>query len=151
MTSLSMKLCRWGTWRYRLVIRKWVFSPLLPLHTLRESCPATLIRNELDRHESQHMLDEEERNAALLSVLSEASCSVSTCHPEYLYTCVIPLCVWKETARPLKPQISNYPLLHLTETAYFDLLNKLIFKNNEFIFGERRSNLRLCERPQSSF
>lgn len=49
-------LCRWDTCRYRLAIRKWVFSPLLSLHMLWERCPVTPIRNELDRHASQHML-----------------------------------------------------------------------------------------------
>lgn len=40
-------------------------SPLLSLPVVWESCPVTLIRNELDRHESQHMLNEGRGMAAL--------------------------------------------------------------------------------------
>lgn len=76
--TMRQTVCRWGTWRYRLAIRKWVFSPLPSLPMLWESCPVTLIRNELDRHESQHMLNEERGNAALLSILTAPTGSVST-------------------------------------------------------------------------
>lgn len=79
MTFLTV--CRWGTWRHRLVIKKRVLSPLLfsPSHMLWDNRPVTLIRNELDGHESQHMLDEGRWNAAS---------SGSTCCTDFSYTCV---------------------------------------------------------------
>lgn len=49
--------------------RKWVFSPLLSFPTLWESCPVTLIRNELGRHESQHMLEGERGEKQLFCLL----------------------------------------------------------------------------------
>lgn len=69
-------------------------SPLLfsPSHMLWDNRPVTLIRNELDGHESQHMLDEGRWNAA---------CSGSTCCTDFSYMCVcaLPVCaLWRNLA-----------------------------------------------------
>ncbi len=139
--TMRPTVCRWGTWRYRLAIRKWVFSPLPSLPMLWESCPVTLIRNALDRHESQHMLNEERGNAALLCILTAPTSSVSTCYPEFSYLCVSFLFVhrWRNVTNQARCHLRFYILVPIWYLNFVPIpkckISQVSIKELKFWYG----------------